>query len=158
MMMDSRDFLFSGRHLSVRASAFSEGWRVRIYAGDQPATAVIYTITHENMVDAAAACAHLVSELMTLAQSDVEEGRVRLLEGGRGERLRAFEVCRSSDSRNRPLTPTLSPHAGRGSSRPERNEKSVTYVAGLKCYRCRRQKPAGQAPTTLSSASAAMSW
>jgi hypothetical protein len=78
-VIETRDFLFSGRHLSVRASAFSEGWRIRVFAGDQPATAVVYTVTHEGTGDAAAACMHLVHELMTLAQSDVEEGRVRLL-------------------------------------------------------------------------------
>jgi hypothetical protein len=37
------------------------------------------TVTHEGTGDAAAASMHLVHELMTLAQSDVEEGRVRLL-------------------------------------------------------------------------------
>jgi hypothetical protein len=77
--METRDFLFNSRHLSVRASAFSEGWRIRVFAGDQPATAVVYTVTHEGTGDAAAACMHLVHELMTFAQSDVEEGRVRLL-------------------------------------------------------------------------------
>jgi hypothetical protein len=76
---ETRDFLFNSRHLSVRASAFSEGWRIRVFAGDQPATAVVYTVTHEGTGDAAAACMHLVHELMTLAESDVEEGRVRLL-------------------------------------------------------------------------------
>jgi hypothetical protein len=78
-VMETRDFLFNSRHLSVRASAFSEGWRIRVFAGDQPASAVVYTVTHEGAGDAAAACMHLVHELMTLAQSDVEEGRVRLL-------------------------------------------------------------------------------
>jgi hypothetical protein len=62
----------------VRASAFSEGWRIRVFAGDQPATAVVYTVTHESTDDTAAASMHLVHELMSLAQSDVEEGRVRL--------------------------------------------------------------------------------
>jgi hypothetical protein len=40
---------------------------------------VVYTVAHESTGDAAAASMHLVHELMTLAQSDVEEGRVRLL-------------------------------------------------------------------------------
>jgi hypothetical protein len=78
-VIETRDFLFNSRHLSVRAAAFSEGWRIRVFAGDQPATAVVYTVTHEGTGDAAAASLHLVHELMTLAQSDVEEGRVRLL-------------------------------------------------------------------------------
>jgi hypothetical protein len=78
IVIDTRDFLFNSRHLSVRASAFSEGWRIRVFAGDQPATAVVYTVTHESTGDPAAASMHLVHELMTLAQSDVEEGRVRL--------------------------------------------------------------------------------
>jgi hypothetical protein len=42
-VLETRDFLFNSRHLSVRASAFSEGWRIRVFAGDQPATAVVYT-------------------------------------------------------------------------------------------------------------------
>jgi hypothetical protein len=78
-VVESRDFLFNSRHLSVRAAAFSEGWRIRVFAGDQAATAVVYTVTHENAADASTASMHLVNELMTLAQSDVEEGRVRLI-------------------------------------------------------------------------------
>jgi hypothetical protein len=78
-MVESRDFLFNGRHLSVRAAAFSEGWRIRVFAGDHAATAVVYSITHENAVDASAASMHLIHELMTVVQSDVEEGRVRLI-------------------------------------------------------------------------------
>jgi hypothetical protein len=79
IMIESRDFPFIGRNLSVRAASFAEGWRIRVFAGDQPATAVVYTITHENLADASAATAHLVHALMTLAQSNVEEGRVRLI-------------------------------------------------------------------------------
>jgi hypothetical protein len=76
---ENRDFLFNSRHLSVRAAAFSEGWRIRVFEGDQTATAVVYTVTLENTSDPAMASMHLVNELMTLAQSDVEEGRVRLI-------------------------------------------------------------------------------
>jgi hypothetical protein len=50
-----------------------------VFEGDQVATAVVYTVTHENTADPTAASMHLVNELMTLAQSDVEEGRVRLV-------------------------------------------------------------------------------
>jgi hypothetical protein len=66
IVVESRDLLFNGRHLSVRA-AFSEGWRVRVFVGDQAATAVVYSITRENAVDASAASMHLVHELVTLA-------------------------------------------------------------------------------------------
>jgi hypothetical protein len=76
---ESRDFSFNSRHLSVRAAAFSEGWRIRVFEGDHAATAVVYTVTLENTADPAMASMHLVNELMTLAQSDVEEGRVRLV-------------------------------------------------------------------------------
>jgi hypothetical protein len=76
---ETRDFQFNNRHLSVRAAAFSEGWRIRVFEGDQVATAVVYTVTHESTADPATASIHLVNELMTLAQSDVEEGRVRLV-------------------------------------------------------------------------------
>ena len=31
-----------------------EGWRIRVFAGDQPATAVVYTLNHEASGDAAA--------------------------------------------------------------------------------------------------------
>jgi hypothetical protein len=79
IVVESREFLFNSRHLSVRAAASSEGWRIRMFVGDQVATAVVYSITHENTVDASAASMHLVHELMTLAQSDVEEGRVKLI-------------------------------------------------------------------------------
>jgi hypothetical protein len=78
-MRDSRDFNFAGRHLSVRAAAFSEGWRVRIFEGDLPATDVVYTVTHENTTDASMASMHLLNELMSIAQDDVEQGRVRLV-------------------------------------------------------------------------------
>ena len=57
----------------------SEGWRIRVFEGDHAATAVVYTVTLENTADPAMASMHLVNELMTLAQSDVEEGRVRLV-------------------------------------------------------------------------------
>jgi hypothetical protein len=76
---DNRNFSFNSRRLSVRAAAFSEGWRIRVFEGDHPATAVVYTVALENTADPAMASMHLVNELMTLAQSDVEEGRVRLV-------------------------------------------------------------------------------
>jgi hypothetical protein len=79
IVTETRDFQFNNRYLSVRAAAFSEGWRIRVFEGDQVATAVVYTVTHENTADPATASIHLVNELMTLAQSDVEEGRVRLV-------------------------------------------------------------------------------
>jgi hypothetical protein len=79
IVVEIRDFLFNSRHLSVRAAASSEGWRIRVFVGDRAATAVVYSITHENTVDASAASMHLVNELMTLAQSDVEDGRVKLV-------------------------------------------------------------------------------
>jgi hypothetical protein len=75
----SRDFQFNGRHLSVRAAAFEESWRIRVFEGDRAVTAVTYTVTHDIAADASMASMHLVSELMTLAQADVEEGRVRLI-------------------------------------------------------------------------------
>ncbi len=78
-MATSRDFQFNNRNLSVRAAAFGEGWRVRVYEGDRAVTAVAYAVTHDATVDAPMASMHLVHELMTLAQSDVEEGRVRLV-------------------------------------------------------------------------------
>ena len=78
-MTTSRDFQFNGRNLSVRAAALNEGWRVRVFEGDRAVTAVAYTVTHDITADASMASMHLVNELMTLAQSDVEEGRVRLL-------------------------------------------------------------------------------
>jgi hypothetical protein len=75
----SREFQFNSRHLSVRSAAVNEGWRVRVYEGDRPVTAVAYTVTHDVVTDAPMASMHLVNELMTLAQADVEEGRVRLI-------------------------------------------------------------------------------
>jgi hypothetical protein len=78
-MTTSRDFQFNNRQLSARASAFDEGWRVRVYEADRAVTAVACTVTHDVRLDASMASMHLVSELMTLAQSDVEEGRVRLI-------------------------------------------------------------------------------
>jgi hypothetical protein len=53
---------------------------VRVFHGDQAATAVVYSVTHESTVDPAMASMHLANVLMTLAQSDVEEGRVSLLD------------------------------------------------------------------------------
>jgi hypothetical protein len=63
----------------VRAVAFNEGWRVRVFDGDRPATDVVHTVAHENTVDASMASMHLVDELMTVAQDDIEEGRVKLI-------------------------------------------------------------------------------
>ena len=34
IVIETRDFLFNSRHLSVRASAFSDGWRIRVFAGE----------------------------------------------------------------------------------------------------------------------------
>ncbi len=78
-MTTSRDFQFHGRNLSVRAAPFNEGWRVRVFEGDRAVTAVAYTVTHDTTADASMASMHLVHELMTLVQADVEEGRVRLI-------------------------------------------------------------------------------
>ena len=78
-MTTSRDFQFNGRNLSVRAAPFNDGWRVRVFEGDRAVTAVAYTVTHDTMADAPMASMHLVHELMTLVQADVEEGRVRLI-------------------------------------------------------------------------------
>ena len=78
-MSTSRDFQFNSRHLSVRAAAISDGWRIRVYEGDRAVTAVAYTVTHDVQADGSIASMHLVNELMTLAQVDVEEGRVRLI-------------------------------------------------------------------------------
>jgi hypothetical protein len=76
---ESRDFHFGSRLLSVRAVAFNEGWRVRVFDGDRPATDVVYTVAHDNTADASMASMHLVDELMTVAQDDIEEGRVKLI-------------------------------------------------------------------------------
>lgn len=77
--VESRGFLFNSRHLSVRAAASSEGWRICVFVGDRVARAVVCSITHENTVDASALSMHLVNKLMTVTQSDVEEGRVKLI-------------------------------------------------------------------------------
>jgi hypothetical protein len=50
-----------------------------VFEGDRPATDVVYTVTHENTTDASMASMHLVNELMTVAQDDIEEGRVSLI-------------------------------------------------------------------------------
>ncbi len=79
--MKNRDFRFKDLALTVRAAAFNEGWRVRVFHGDQPVTRVVYTVAHETAADASMAPipADLVDELMTLAQTDVEQGRVNLI-------------------------------------------------------------------------------
>jgi hypothetical protein len=71
---ESRDFHFGSRLLRVRAVAFNEGWRVRVFHGDR-LTDVVYTVAHEDTADASMASMHLVDELMTVAQDDIEEGR-----------------------------------------------------------------------------------
>jgi hypothetical protein len=76
---ETREFRFNNWYLSARAAAFAEGWRIRVFEADQVATAVVYTVTHENTSGPATASMHLVNELMTLVQSDVEGGRVRLV-------------------------------------------------------------------------------
>jgi len=40
---------------------------------------LLFIVTHENAADASTASMHFVNELMSLAQSDVEEGRVKLI-------------------------------------------------------------------------------
>jgi hypothetical protein len=84
-----RDFQFGNRTLSVRAAAFNEGWRVRVFEGNRTVTAVIYMVVHDmaadiplaatHVADASMATMHLVHELMTIAEDDVEEGRVRVI-------------------------------------------------------------------------------
>jgi len=75
----SRDFQFNSRHLRRESAAISDGWRIRVYEGDRAVTAVAYTVTHDIQADGSMASMHLVNELMTLAQADVEEVRVRLI-------------------------------------------------------------------------------
>jgi hypothetical protein len=79
IVTESRDFHFGSRLLSVRAVAFNGGWRVRVFDGDRPATDVVYTVAHENTADASMASMQLVDGLMTVAQDDIEEGRVKLI-------------------------------------------------------------------------------
>ena len=70
----------NGRDLEVRAMRVDEGWRARVFDGDQPATDAIYSVSHENRIDASAhsTLGDLVPQLMQVAQEDVEQGRVSL--------------------------------------------------------------------------------
>ena len=74
IVSEARDFQFNNRYLSVRAAAFSEGWRIRVFEADQVATAVVYTVTHENTADPATASMHLVNELMRATSKKGESG------------------------------------------------------------------------------------
>jgi hypothetical protein len=77
IVTESRDFHFGSRLLSVRAVAFNEGWRVRVFDGPTGHRRCV-TVAHED-TDASMASMHLVDELMTVAQDDIEEGRVKFI-------------------------------------------------------------------------------
>ncbi|MBK1696619.1 hypothetical protein [Rhodovibrio salinarum] len=81
MNIKPRTFTYGGRTFEVRAAAENEGWKVRVFENNRPVTAVVYTVSHENQIDAKIQDlpVDLLQELMRLAQSDVEQGRVALL-------------------------------------------------------------------------------
>jgi len=76
-----REFNFKERNLEVRAVPDNEIWKVRVFENNRSVTEVVYTVSHENQINAKVQelSVDLLDELMRLAQSDVEEGRVTLL-------------------------------------------------------------------------------
>lgn len=81
MKIDLRNFSHEGRNLEVRAVLAQDAWRVRVYEGDRPVTGVVYSVSYETQVGASlqSVPGDLVDELMNIAQSDVEQGRVQLI-------------------------------------------------------------------------------
>ena len=81
MNIKPRTFTHDGRTFEVRAAAENEGWKVRVFENNRPVTAVVYTVSDENQIDAKVQelSVDLLDKLMQLAQSDVEKGRVALL-------------------------------------------------------------------------------
>lgn len=66
-----RKFHFAGRDLTVRAAAFPEGWRIRVFEGDRPVTEIAYEVKHELTIDAAMISLDLVDQLMEGAEMDI---------------------------------------------------------------------------------------
>jgi hypothetical protein len=82
-MKDTREraFDYNGRTLTVRAAAFPEGWKVRIFDGDKPVTGIVYEVRHEVLIDSLTKEVpfDLVEHLMQIAEGDVTRGWVRVV-------------------------------------------------------------------------------
>lgn len=81
MTITTKAFTFAGRSLVVKAAPVGDGWTVRVFEDDEPVHPLVYGVTYETITDAAAMSipGDLVEQLMQLAQDDVEQGRVRLI-------------------------------------------------------------------------------
>ncbi len=80
MTIKIRDFTFEGRKLTVKAEPLHDGWKVSVLENGEPAHGFAYSVSHEILQDAAltAVPGNMVEQLMDIAQSDIEEGRVKL--------------------------------------------------------------------------------
>lgn len=82
MTIRTKDFTFQGRKLTVKAAPFPEGWKVSVFENGEPAHGFSYSVSHEIVQDAAvmAIPENMVDHLMDIAQKDIEQGRVSLLD------------------------------------------------------------------------------
>ena len=75
-----KTFSYQNRPFQVRATSEADGWAIRLFEAGRRASPLVYKIIYEgdtdqNMRDHPG---DFVEHLMTLMQSDVESGRVRV--------------------------------------------------------------------------------
>lgn len=81
MRIEPRKFSHDGRELEVRAVPAQDGWTVRVYENGRVVTGVTYSVSYETQIDASlqGLPVDLLDDLMNVAQTDIEQGRVRLV-------------------------------------------------------------------------------
>ena len=81
MRIEPRKFSHDGRELEVRAVPAQDGGTVRVYENGRVVTGVTYSVSYETQIDASlqGLPVDLLDDLMNVAQTDIEQGRVRLV-------------------------------------------------------------------------------
>jgi hypothetical protein len=76
MKREIREFSYAGRTLQISAEANSDGWKIRLFEGGRQVSPIVYSVSHETVVDAAVSGvpSNLVEGLIQLMRHDVENG------------------------------------------------------------------------------------
>ena len=79
-MSRTKAFSYQKRSFQVRASLEADGWAVRLFEEGRRASSLVYKIFYEGKIDTKIGDhpGDFVEHLMTLLQSDVESGRLRV--------------------------------------------------------------------------------
>jgi hypothetical protein len=80
-MSRTKAFSYQNRSFQVRAALEGDGWTVRLFEEGRRASPLVYKIVYEGKSDTKMGDhpGDFVENLMTLMQSDIQSGRLRVL-------------------------------------------------------------------------------